>query len=124
VITTLPSFIIYLVCDFKKKYIQILRSAPMKNSNIFVTLSIIVWSYCNICSQELDITRFRSDYNIFPKVEAPVYNSLSGGTYTIGMGGYFPTLDSAFSKLSYDGISGDIVLELIDEIYRPATDSQ
>jgi hypothetical protein len=48
---------------------------------------------------------------------------LPGGTYSLGNGGYFPTIDSAFRKLSTDGIAGEVLLELIDEFYVAPTDS-
>ena len=32
-------------------------------------------------------------------------------------GGYFPTIDSAFNKLSIDGIAGEVTLELTDALY-------
>jgi hypothetical protein len=46
---------------------------------------------------------------------------LAPGTYTIGAGGNFPTIDSAFNKLSIDGIAGEVTLELIDNLYTAPT---
>ena len=46
-----------------------------------------------------------------------VLDPLPAGTYSIGAGGYFPTIDSAFNKLSIDGIAGEVILELIDNLY-------
>ena len=42
---------------------------------------------------------------------------LPAGTYTVGTGGYFPTLDSAFSRLSGGGILGAVTLSLTDTVY-------
>lgn len=46
-------------------------------------------------------------------VQAP----LAAGSYTIGAGGNFPTLDSAFKKLSIDGIAGAVTFNLTDSVY-------
>ncbi|MBI5470744.1 MAG: T9SS type A sorting domain-containing protein [Ignavibacteriae bacterium] len=46
-------------------------------------------------------------------VQAP----LASGTYTIGSGGNFPTLDSAFNKLRFDGVAGTVTFNLIDSLY-------
>ena len=48
---------------------------------------------------------------------------LAPGTYTIGTSGYFPTIDSAFKKLSTDGVAGAVTLELINTLYVAPTDS-
>ena len=53
----------------------------------------------------------------------PTGTPLAAGTYTIGSGGDFPTIDSAFSKLSIDGIAGTVTLELIDDLYTAPTDN-
>ncbi len=41
------------------------------------------------------------------------------GTYTVGTGGNFPTLDSAFSALGSLGVSGPVTFSLTDSVYRP-----
>jgi len=47
---------------------------------------------------------------------------LPPGTYTIGTGGNFATIQDAFDKLETDGVAGNVTLELIDELYvAPAT---
>lgn len=46
-------------------------------------------------------------------VQAP----LPAGSYTIGVGGNFPTLDSAFRKLTIDGIAGAVTFNLTDSVY-------
>jgi hypothetical protein len=61
----------------------------------------------------------REDYvvSIPEKINKIVLDPLPAGTYSIGSGGYFPTIDSAFNKLSIDGVAGNVTLELIDELY-------
>jgi hypothetical protein len=46
---------------------------------------------------------------------------LPPGTYTIGSGGYFSSIQSAFDKLSTDGVAGPVTLELIDDLYTAPT---
>jgi hypothetical protein len=46
-----------------------------------------------------------------------VQNPLLAGSYNVGGGGTFPTLDSAFNKLNIDGITGAITLNLTDTLY-------
>ncbi len=48
---------------------------------------------------------------------------LPTGTYSVGTGGYFVTIQAAFDKLETDGVSGNVTLELIDELYTAPTDS-
>ncbi len=43
------------------------------------------------------------------------------GTYTVGNGGNFATIQEAFDKLSTDGVAGNVTLELIDELYTTST---
>jgi predicted GH43/DUF377 family glycosyl hydrolase len=45
------------------------------------------------------------------------------GTYTVGTGGNFATIQDAFNKLETDGVAGDVTLELIDDLYIAPTDS-
>ena len=54
---------------------------------------------------------------ISEKVQTPLGPPLASGTYIIGTGGNFPTIDSVFNKLSIDGISGAVTFELIDNLY-------
>ncbi len=44
-------------------------------------------------------------------------NALPPGTYTVGTGGNFETIQDAFDKLSTDGVTGNVTLELIDDLY-------
>jgi hypothetical protein len=54
----------------------------------------------------------------FPLRKAAIINSaLPAGTYNVGSGGYFPTIDSAFNSLSSGGILGPITLVLTDTLY-------
>jgi hypothetical protein len=39
------------------------------------------------------------------------------GTYTVGGGGNFPTIDSVFRRLSTDGIAGATIFTLTDTAY-------
>ena len=67
---------------------------------------------------------FESSINTFPqKIQSPQSNPIPAGTYTIGTSGDFPSIDSAFNKLSIDGIAGSVTLELTDNMYSaPTTD--
>jgi len=46
---------------------------------------------------------------------------LPPGTYTIGTGGNFATIQEAFNKLETDGVAGNVTLELTDELYTATT---
>ena len=88
----------------------------------FAVLFALVFTYTTI-AQELG--SLRKGYVIsFPeKIQSPLGPPLPAGTYTVGTGGYFPTIDSAFKKLSIDGIAGAVTLELINTLYTAPTDS-
>ena len=60
--------------------------------------------------------------NLPEKVQTPLGPPLAAGTYTVGTGGNFPTIDSAFKKLSADGVAGAVTLELINILYTAPTD--
>ncbi len=88
----------------------------------FIVLFTLIFSY-TILAQEMGSLR-RSYNKDFPvKLMKPTGTPLAAGTYTIGSGGNFPTIDSAFSKLSTDGIAGTVTLELIDDLYTAPTDN-
>ena len=71
-----------------------------------------------ICfAQEFGSLRKAYDVSIPEKVQKLVLDPLPAGTYSVGTGGYFPSIDSAFNKLSIDGIAGEVILELIDNLY-------
>ena len=89
---------------------------------LFVSLVIVLFTN-TVIAQE--IGSIRSGYTITPpqKLHKLVYDPLPAGTYSVGSGGYFPTIDSAFNKLSIDGIAGEVTLELIDNLYTAPADS-
>ncbi len=89
----------------------------MKNLTELFAVSFLMLLSVNIFSQDILSLREKVDISIPEKVERPVFEQLPSGTYTVGNSGYFPTIDSAFNKLSIDGIAGDVTLELIDDIY-------
>ena len=77
-----------------------------------------------ICfSQELGSIRRGYDFTIPEKFQKLVLDPLPAGTYSVGTGGDFPTIDSAFNKLSIDGIAGEVTLELIDDLYIAPPDT-
>jgi hypothetical protein len=86
----------------------------------FIVLSLlqinVFFSFC-ILAQELNSFSINHRTSYLEKTNKIVLDPLPGGIYTIGTGGYFPTIDSAFNKLSIDGIAGEVVLELIDSLY-------
>ena len=50
-------------------------------------------------------------------------SAIMSGTYTVGKTGYFPSLDSAFARLSRDGVLGPVTLSLIDTLYDATTNA-
>jgi hypothetical protein len=87
---------------------------------LFVLILTVVFSYTAI-AQEMGAMRKGLGINFPEKIQKLVLDPLPAGTYSIGTGGYFPTIDSAFNKLSVDGIAGEVTLELIDELYTAPT---
>ncbi|OGU63627.1 MAG: hypothetical protein A2W30_09690 [Ignavibacteria bacterium RBG_16_36_9] len=83
---------------------------------LFVVLFTVLFSY-TVIAQEMGALRQAGSMNVPEKVQTPLGPPLAAGTYTIGTGGYFPTIDSAFNKLSIDGIAGEVILELVDYLY-------
>ena len=84
---------------------------------IFAILLTFLISF-QMIAQKVESERNRSVITIPEKISKAVLDPLPSGTYSIGTGGYFPTIDSAFNKLSIDGIAGPVTLELIDELYQ------
>jgi len=80
----------------------------------------VLFSY-TVVAQELK--SLKKDFQIsFPeKIQKLVLDPLPAGTYSIGAGGYFATIQSAFDKLGNDGIAGEVILELIDNLYTAPT---
>lgn len=89
----------------------------MKNLVVLLTVLFMFLLTVQIFSQENEF--FMKRFNLsFPKIiENPVAERLQAGTYSVGNTGFFPTLDSAFNKLSIDGVEGSVVLELNDDLY-------
>ncbi|MDH3268366.1 MAG: right-handed parallel beta-helix repeat-containing protein, partial [Ignavibacteria bacterium] len=83
---------------------------------LFAFLITVLFSY-TVIAQELGSLRRGYELTIPEKVENLTPAPLHAGTYTIGNGGYFPTIQSAFDKLSSDGIDGEVTLELINTTY-------
>jgi len=93
----------------------------MKNLIVLLTVLLLSLLTTQIFSQENEIFRRMAEYSVPEKIDGPVSSGLQAGTYSVGSAGSFPTLDSAFNKLSIDGIEGDIILELIDDLYTAPT---
>jgi len=89
---------------------------------LFVVLFTVFFSY-TIIAQEMGAARKGVSMSFPEKVQSPLGPPLAAGTYTIGTGGNFPTIDSAFKKLSIDGVAGAVTLELINTLYVAPTDT-
>ena len=89
---------------------------------LFVFLVAVVFSYSAI-AQEMGSLRKGFQFSIPEKIQGPLGDPIPAGTYSIGTAGDFPTIDSAFNKLSIDGIAGEVTLELIDVLYTAPTDN-
>ena len=72
-----------------------------------VLLFTVLFAY-TVFAQEMGALRKGYEISFPEKIQSPLGPPLAAGTYTIGTGGYFPTIDSAFKKLSVDGIAGEI----------------
>ncbi|HEY6627310.1 MAG TPA: hypothetical protein VIZ21_10155, partial [Ignavibacteriaceae bacterium] len=98
-----------------------LSSTKSRNSGkrlllLFVLLFTVFFSY-TVVAQEMGSIRKSVEYSFPEKVHKPVLDPLPAGTYSVGTGGYFATIQAAFDKLSIDGISGEVILELTDNLY-------
>jgi hypothetical protein len=89
---------------------------------LFVVFFSVFFTYTAI-AQEMGAMKKGISINFPEKIQAPLGDPLPAGTYTIGTGGYFTTIQSAFNKLSTDGVAGAVVLELIDNLYTAPSDS-
>ena len=87
-----------------------------------IFLLTVVFSY-SVIAQEIGAMRKSLNVNFPEKIQQPLGDPLPAGTYSIGSGGYFSTIQAAFDKLSTDGVAGAVTLELIDELYTAPTDS-
>ncbi len=88
------------------------------HSIFFFTL---LFSY-SVVAQQMRSLRSSNKLDVPNKIQKLVTDPVPAGTYTIGTTGEFPTIDSAFNKLSIDGIAGEVTLELIDNLYTAPTD--
>jgi len=89
---------------------------------LFVLIVAVVFSYSAI-AQEMGSLRKAFQFTTPEKIQGPLGDPIPAGTYSIGTAGDFPTIDSAFNKLSIDGIAGEVTLELIDVLYTAPTDT-
>ena len=89
----------------------------MKFFQTFFVYFLAVFFTYTVLAQEFGSVRSSYELKIPQKIQKLVLDPLPAGTYTIGTGGDFPTIDSAFNKLSIDGIAGEVILELIDALY-------
>ena len=83
---------------------------------LFILLFSVLFTV-SVIAQEVNSLRKGHRISYPEKIQKLVLDPLPIGTYSIGTGGYFPTIDSAFKKLSIDGIAGAVTLELIDDLY-------
>ncbi len=95
----------------------------MKRLQVLFALLLTVFFSHTVIAQELGSIRKSYEIIIPEKIQKLVLDPIPAGTYSVGTDGYFPTIDSAFNKLSIDGIAGEVNLELIDEFYTAPTDS-
>jgi photosystem II stability/assembly factor-like uncharacterized protein len=89
---------------------------------LFVFLFTVLFTY-TVIAQEFGSIRKSIEFSIPEKIQNPVLDPLPAGTYTIGTGGNFATIQDAFNKLSTDGVAGEVILELIDNLYIAPSDS-
>ena len=94
----------------------------MKLFQTFFVYFLAVFFTYTVLAQEFGSVRSSYELKIPQKIQKLVLDPLPAGTYTVGTGGYFPTIDSAFNKLSIDGIAGEVVLELTDTLYTAPTE--
>ena len=93
----------------------------MKRLLFLIILLLTIFFSISVIAQEMGSLRKGYEISFPEKIQQPVGQPLASGTYTIGTGGYFPTIDTAFNKLSIDGIAGPVTLELIDNLYTAPT---
>lgn len=61
---------------------------------------------------------YNNGYQTQPRYLTDFQSPGLSGTYTVGSGGQYPTLDSAFADIAR-GITGPVTLSLIDSLYTP-----
>ena len=82
---------------------------------IFIFTILISYS---IIAQHVKTFRGNSRLQFPDKIKKLTLNPLPAGTYTVGTSGDFATIDAAFNRLSADGVTGPVTLELIDTLYQ------
>ncbi len=97
------------------------KSGKSRNSGkrlfvLFIILFAVLYS-SNIIAQEIGSLRRAYEIPIPEKIHKFVLDPLPAGTYSVGTGGYFATIQAAFDKLGIDGIAGEVILELTDNLY-------
>ena len=76
----------------------------MKN---FLSFLIVTTVFCwSVVAQDIGSIQKRSDFSVPEKIQGPLGDPLPAGTYSIGSGGDFPKIDSAFNKLSIEEMTG------------------
>jgi len=93
----------------------------MKRLLILFVLLFTVFFTCTVLAQDAGSVRRNYKLTIPEKIQKPVLDPLPAGTYTVGTGGNFSTIQDAFDKLGTDGVAGNVTLELIDELYTATT---
>ena len=94
----------------------------MKQLRLLFIFLLTAFLFNTVPAQEAGSLRGSYKHIVPQKIQKFVLDPLPAGTYTIGTGGDFTTIDSAFNKLSIDGIAGPVVLELIDDSYTAPAD--
>ena len=88
----------------------------MKNFVLPAIFLISVFFSSTVCPQNFG--RFNNIRKTFPiKVMDTHVDAIPAGTYSVGVSGDFPTIDSLFNRLSMDGIEGPVTFELTDNLY-------
>ncbi len=95
------------------------KNALQSHLNHLIRLIIffLIPAFCEMPAQEFGLAKLTRITNPAQKVIKTITDPIAAGTYTIGIDGDFPTIDSAFGRLSSDGILGPVTFELIDESY-------
>ena len=109
-------------------YLKIFKGGVEVHSDTLMLQNMTAGSECdvqftsNYLPLELGTYSMELKLYLYGREETVVYNfNVTGGlkgTYTIGTGGNFATFNSAIDALYYQGVSGDVVFELIDTEYR------
>ena len=92
------------------------RNAGKRLLVFFILLFTVLFSY-TVVAQEMGAIKKSIEYSFPEKIQKPLLDPLPAGTYSVGTGGYFATIQAAFDKLSIDGIAGEVILELTDNLY-------